>query len=200
MANGISTCFIATALSENGGGRHIAIDPFQRTEWGGAGLALLEKAGVKSRAELIELPSHQALPDLERRGIRPGFAFIDGSHLFDYVMADFLCIDRLLPTGGVVAFDDSDWPAVIAVLRYVLTNRHYEIAYPGVIIEGVRNTPTRSARALRSLAHLSPKLASKLKPEFLIPTYDLGIRGRCVVLRKTASDDRNNQSRFHNPF
>jgi predicted O-methyltransferase YrrM len=200
MANGLSTIFIAEALRENGKGRHIAIDPFQYSDWGGAGLALVQKAGLGSLVELIELPSHQALPDLERAGVRPEFVFIDGSHLFDYVLTDLLCTDRLLPAGGLVAFDDSDWPAITAVLRYALLNRHYEIAHPEVVIESVRNTPTRSARILRWLSRLSPKLAGKLRPDFMTPSYDLGIRGRCVVLRKLAGDDRDSQSRFHVPF
>ena len=40
MANGFSSLFMAQALSENGQGRHIAMDPFQMSDWGGAGLVL----------------------------------------------------------------------------------------------------------------------------------------------------------------
>jgi predicted O-methyltransferase YrrM len=200
MANGLSSLFIAEALRENGVGRHIAIDPFQHSDWGGAGLALLRKAGLKDLVELIELPSHQALPDLERSGVRPGFVFVDGSHLFDYVMTDFMCTDRVLPVGGLIAFDDSDWPAITCALRYALHNRHYEAAYPEVVIESARYTPTLPARLLRRVAKLSPKLASRLRPDFLTPDYELGIRGRCVVLRKLADDDRDSQSQFHRPF
>ena len=36
MANGISTLFIARGLRDNGSGRHIAIDPFQTSQWGDA--------------------------------------------------------------------------------------------------------------------------------------------------------------------
>src|SRR5947209_9948092 len=52
MANGLSTLFIAEALRENGKGRHVAIDPFQHSDWGGAGLALVRKAGL---GDLVEL-------------------------------------------------------------------------------------------------------------------------------------------------
>lgn len=200
MANGLSTLFIAEALRENGKGRHIAIDPFQHSDWGGAGLALVKQAGLDHLVELMELPSHQALPDLERAGVRPQFVFIDGSHVFDYVVADFLGTDRILPVDGVVAFDDSDWPAVTAAIRFVLANRRYEVAYPDVVIEPPRYTPALVTRALRRLARLAPKLATKMRPDFLAPSYELGIRGRCVALRKRGEDDRDNQSRFHVPF
>ena len=33
MANGLSTLFIASGLRDNGYGRHIAIDPFQSSDW-----------------------------------------------------------------------------------------------------------------------------------------------------------------------
>lgn len=200
MANGLSTLFIAQALRDNEAGRHTAIDPFQNSDWHGAGMALVKNAGLADLVELIELPSHQALPDLERAGIRAEFVFIDGSHLFDYVLTDFLCTDRLLTDGGLIAFDDSDWPAVTQVIRYALTNRHYEAAFPEVVIEPPRYSPGFATRMLRRLARGSSKLAGKMRPDFLAPSYELGIRGRCVVLRKLKGDDRDSQSRFHNPF
>jgi predicted O-methyltransferase YrrM len=200
MANGLSTAFIAQALADNDQGRHIAIDPFQQTDWQGAGLALLERAGLAELVELRETFSHQALPDLERSGVRAQFAFIDGSHLFDYVLADFLAVDRILDVGGLIAFDDSDWSAVTAVIRYIVANRHYEIAYPDVIIESAPYAPTMASRVLRSATRMMPKLAIKLRPDFIDPSHELGIRGRCVVLRKLAHDDRDSQSRFHHSF
>lgn len=200
MANGLSSVFIAQALQDNGAGRHIAIDPFQSSDWGGAGLAMVEKAGLAPLVELMELPSHQALPEIERSGVKAQFAFIDGSHLFDYVLTDFLCVDRLLDVGGLIAFDDSDWPAIESVIRYAITNRHYEVAFPEVVIENAHFHPTASARALRRLSGASEKLATKFRPDFLQPSYELGIRGRCVVLRKQADDDRDSQSKFHQPF
>lgn len=200
MAYGLSTLFIAEALRDNGGGRHIAIDPFQWSDCGGAGVALVRSAGLEDYVKLVELPSHQALPDLERAGVQAGFVFVDGSHLFDYVLADFLAADRILRVGGVMAFDDSDWEAVEAVLRYAVTNRHYAVAHPEVVIERPRHTPTLAALLLRGVARRVPALGAKLRPDFLTPSFDMGLRGRCVALRKTAADDRDSQSRFHRPF
>jgi predicted O-methyltransferase YrrM len=200
LANGLSAAFIAQALRDNGAGRHVAIDPYQNTDWHGLGMALVAACGLADLVDLVELPSHQALPEMERRGRRVGFAFVDGSHLFDYVLTDFLCVDRLLTAGGVVAFDDSDWPAVTAVIRYALANRHYEVAHPDVVVEDALHTPTVAGRLLRRVARAVPKLGAKLRDDFLVPSYDKGIRGRCVALRKRKDDDRDSQSRFHHPF
>ena len=46
MANGSSSLFIAQALKDNGHGSHIAIDPFQSSDWAGAGMAALRRAGT----------------------------------------------------------------------------------------------------------------------------------------------------------
>jgi predicted O-methyltransferase YrrM len=200
MANGLSTFFIAEGLRENGHGRHVAIDPFQSTDWRGAGVALLRKAGLESLVELRESFSHQALPQLELEGARAQFVFIDGAHLFDYVIADFLCCDRILDVGGLIAFDDSDWPAVSQAIRFVLANRKYEVAFGEVVIEPPRITPTLFGRVLRSTGKAMPKLGSKLRADFMKPNDELGVRGRCVVLRKLGNDDRDSQSRFHHAF
>jgi predicted O-methyltransferase YrrM len=200
MANGISSLFIASALQANGTGRHFAIDPFQSSDWDRMGLELLKIAGLDSWVEVIEKPSHQALPQLEQAGVRAQFIFIDGSHLFDYVMTDFLCADRVLDVGGLIAFDDSDWPAIESAIRYIIANRHYQVAFPDVVIERTMFHPRLPARLLRATGRRIPKLGEKLRSDFLTPSYELGIRGRCVVLRKMAADDRNSQSRFHCRF
>ena len=200
MANGLSTLFIAQALLDNGAGHHMAVDPFQRSDWHGAGLAIIHRAGLESLVTLIELPSHQALPELERQGVAIDFAFVDGSHQFDYVVSDFLCIDRILRIGGLIAFDDSDWPAIIKALRFVLSNRRYEVAYPDVVIEQAKYNPGLLSRSLRYLSRHSAGLRRALCPAFVRPSFEIGIRGRCVVLRKLAADDRDSQASSMLPF
>src|SRR5947209_277531 len=68
MANGSSSLFIAQALKDNGHGSHIAIDPFQSSDWAGAGMAALRRAELDSLVRLVEKPSHRALPSLEEQG------------------------------------------------------------------------------------------------------------------------------------
>ncbi len=201
MANGLSTLFIASALHDNGEGSHIAIDPFQNSDWQGVGMGLIRQAGLAALVRLIEKPSHMALPELEQEGLRAGVIFIDGAHLLDYAMADFLCGDRLLEVGGLVAFDDSDWPAVQPVIRYALANRHYRVAHPGVVIEPPPYRPRITSRMLRWLGRRVPMLGSRLRGDFLHPDREVGTEGRCVALIKLAQDDRNSQDRFaHKPF
>jgi len=190
LGNGLSTLFLCAAHADNGlGGRHIAIDPCQRSQWNNVGVGLVQQAGLKEHLRLVELPSHQALPDLEREGIRAGLVFIDGAHLTDYVFADALGADRLLTAPGLLAFDDSDWPAVQTVIRYFLANRHYQPAHPEIVIEPPPGRPSLALRLLRRL----PLIHDRLRSEFARPAAELGILGRCVVLRKLKDDDRNSQ-------
>ncbi len=108
--------------------------------------------------------------------------------------------NRILDVGGLIAFDDSDLPAVRRALRLLLANRAYEVAFPQVVIEPRRPTPTSAARLARALGRLMPKLGTKLRPDFLVPDEQLGLRGRCIVLRKLAQDSRDSQSRCHVEF
>lgn len=195
MANGLSSLFIAQALKDNGHGRHIAIDPFQHSDWGGAGLTSLRRAGLDRLVRLVEKPSHQALPELEQEGVATQLVFVDGSHLFDYVLTDFVCADRIVQTGGVIAFDDSDSDAVAKVIRFVLTNRHYSVAFPDIVIEDPCYRPSIPGNVLRWLGSAFPPLGRKLRPDFVATDYMLGARGRCVVLRKDGPDNRHHQAK-----
>lgn len=66
-AMGMSTLHICDALQSRPGRRHIAIDPFQHTQWDGAGVTSLEQAGF-AFFELFEKRSEFALPELLERG------------------------------------------------------------------------------------------------------------------------------------
>lgn len=194
LANGISAAHIAEGLHQNGIGQHIAIDPFQHGDWSDIGLVTLEHAGVAERVTLDQRPSHWVLPELESRGLRTQFAFIDGSHLFEYVMADFLGVDRILDIGGLIAFDDSDWPAITSVIRFALRNRNYSVFETGTVIESGPHRPRRTAQLLRRLATRSRLLSRILSDDFISPSHALGIRGRCVVIQKQEHDHRDCQT------
>ncbi|MCM2374833.1 class I SAM-dependent methyltransferase [Aporhodopirellula aestuarii] len=190
LANGISALHIATGLQDNGIGHHLAIDPYQTTDWKSVGLASLCRAGLESWVSLDERPSHWAVPDLEQAECRVQFAFIDGSHLLDYVMTDFMTVDRILDVGGLIAFDDSDWPAVLHVIRFALTNRDYEVFPTGQVIEPSPGKPRHITRLVRRLVRRSNRLQRIVRPSFTIPDLERHVEGRCVVLRKTANDSR----------
>jgi hypothetical protein len=72
------------------GGTHLAIDPFQESSWGGAGLMALEEAGVRDHVEVIEEESQLALPRLVSEGRSFDTAFVVGDHRFESALMD-LC-------------------------------------------------------------------------------------------------------------
>src|SRR5581483_3770921 len=166
MAYGVGSLALADAIH----GQLISIDPFQTTEWGGVAVEQLRRAGFADRCELIEQPSHLALPHLVNRGLRVDLALIDGWHTFDHCLVDFFYVDMLLKDGGVVIFDDVAWPAVNRVVRFVLANRAYTLA------EWV---PRRVAGQLYGL------IRAGLRPRSF--TID---RASAVALRKVKDDDR----------
>jgi len=120
MANGISSTFIAKArLGYAGEGErqsHVIVDPFQSSEWKGAGRALLKRLSLGAGVEILEDYSYSALPLLEKKGYSFDFAFIDGNHCLDYTLSDVLLADRVLNVGGIIAIDDStDFGVKLAV-------------------------------------------------------------------------------------
>ncbi len=126
MAFGVSTLAILTALEEIGGdGQLISLDPWQAVSWHNCGLAAVERAGLGSRHRLIETFDYLALPELLRATTRIDLAYIDGYHTFDYVLMDFWYLDKLLRVGGLIGFNDCDWPAVHKAIGFVRSHRKY---------------------------------------------------------------------------
>jgi predicted O-methyltransferase YrrM len=111
MANGVSSAFIAKARRSYAGEEerqaHIIVDPFQSSEWKGAGRALLGRLGLETGVEIFEGYSYSVVPFLEKRGDVFDFVFIDGNHCMDYTLADVLLADRVLKVGGIITIDDS---------------------------------------------------------------------------------------------
>jgi len=191
LAYGVSALFICDALNARNETRHIAIDPNQHggawgDNWDGIGIANLHRAGYGNIVRLIEAPSYRALPELERSGQRIDFAFIDGWHAFDFALMDFFFIDRMLNVGGVVAFDDADWPAVRKVCRFVKTNLDYSVLGG---VDGVESKPSLKRRLLQHLLRREPFLRL-LRPEVVAPDRDKGLGGSCIAFRKDADDNR----------
>jgi predicted O-methyltransferase YrrM len=190
LAYGISALFICDALNIRDGTQHIAIDPNQHRRvcgdcWEGIGLANLRRAGYGNIVRLIEAPSYSALAELERSGQRVDFAFIDGWHTFDFALVDLFFIDRMLNVGGVVAFDDADWPAIRKVCRFVRTNLTYSVlrAYRPYLELSLKR------RLLERLLRLRP-FRGLLPPELMAPDWRIGLAGSCIAFRKDADDIR----------
>jgi len=123
FAYGISALFIAEALRQNGAGRHIVIDPFELSRFDGLGLAHLEEAGLAERVTFYEEPSQLCLARLVQEGVGVDLAFVDGHHLFDYVIADCLLAAQLLGRDGLLVVDDTNLPAIARACDFFATNR-----------------------------------------------------------------------------
>ena len=200
LAYGVSSLFICDALARIPGARHIIIDPaqFKVEHWKGAGLYNLKAAGYGDMIEFYETPSHIALPKLESEGRRVEFAFIDGAHLFDFVMVDFFCVDRILKVGGIMAFDDLWMPSVQRLCRYILTNRSYSVHryFPERSLDEDRISWKRQIswkrRMYQKAVNSSEAIRKTIKPEYSDPGIDylLGYNQRCLAFRKEADDDR----------
>src|ERR671915_954234 len=121
LALGMSALFLCQALLPRGG-RHVAIDPFQRESWNGAGLRTLREAGVEDLVEVIEEESQLALPRLVSEGREFDLAFVDGDHRFEGVFLDLYLMTRLMRPGGLVVVDDMWMPAVRTAMAYVERN------------------------------------------------------------------------------
>jgi predicted O-methyltransferase YrrM len=190
LAFGISALFICEALRAAGGQCHIAIDPNQSTQWQGIGINNLRQAGFGEMVELRESPSHLALPELEAKGTRVDFAFIDGWHTFDHALTDFFHVDRILSLGGVVVFDDVFFPGVHQACRYVALNRGYTVIGSTEDVAGYR--PSSVARVLRQAAQHSSAARKLLKPKFCVPDEALKFTAdcRCLAFEKVSEDTR----------
>lgn len=175
---------ILKALEDNGQGTHHVCDPYQTSYARGTGLRNVERAGLSAR-----LRFHEAFPE----AVVPGFptlqfAFIDASHLFDLSMLDFVLIDKRLEVGGVLGFHDLWMPSLQAVVRFLLTNRGYEVYY-------APNSPrfaggSRWRRFVAGLARCVPRADALFTQRVLRPWTEIGIAGNVALLRKTKPDDR----------
>lgn len=188
MAFGISALAIADALSRNGPARLVSIDPQQTSSWRGSGLHLLRRAGLGDIAEVIEEPSQLALPRLAARGDRFDFAFIDGWHTFDHALIDFFYCDLMLETGGFMIVDDVGYPAINSLVRFILSNRDYELVevtrYPDAKPAG--NQFRRDVKRI-----LRPLARTDRDPTPTSENLFRGIEGAIMAtLRKRGNDTR----------
>jgi predicted O-methyltransferase YrrM len=124
---GLGTLAICAEHQARGEGSHITIDPLQSTVQRSIGVLNIRRAGVEEYVRVIEERSDVALPRLREEGVRLDFAFVDGRHVFDVVMLDFVYVDLMLEVGGVVALHDTWMRASSQVEAYVRRNRAYEL-------------------------------------------------------------------------
>jgi predicted O-methyltransferase YrrM len=127
LGYGVSALAVCERLRANGGARHVVIDPFQETRFGGEGLRLLEEAGMAPLVELHPEESQLVLPRLLSDGRRFDLAFVDGNHRFDGVFLDLVYLGRLVRGGGIVFLDDYQLPAVARAVSFCTTNLGWKL-------------------------------------------------------------------------
>jgi predicted O-methyltransferase YrrM len=146
LALGMSALFLCQALLPRGG-RHVAIDPFQRESWNGAGLRTLRDAGVNELVEVIEEESQLALSRLVAERREFDLAFVDGDHRFEGVFLDLYFMTRLVRPGGLVVVDDMWMPAVRTAVAYVERNLAATLE-PNALTNGFRWRRRRLSRGV----------------------------------------------------
>jgi hypothetical protein len=104
---------------------HLIFDPTGLTDGRGLIVADYLRKEFRRRFRWVRQPSEIGLAKLlAHRGKRcAGLIFIDGGHLFENVMADFVLADQLCCKGGYIVFDDALFPAIETVLNYITANR-----------------------------------------------------------------------------
>lgn len=197
LGYGISALFICEALSKLSSPRHIVIDPHQlrstatHISFEGVGLENLKKAGYDRMIEFHDAPSYLALPSLVSKGVKVDFAFIDGWHTFDFASMDFFYVDLLLPPGGVVVIDDTYFPSVWKLCRYITTNRAYSV---------IRCLPMPDDLSLIYRKRVATRVSHSFSRSIYKMTHgdNLVPHCRCIAFRKESDDSRSWD--FHRKF
>lgn len=194
LAYGVSTLFICETLRKVGASKHIVIDPYQNTIFRDIGLRNLRQAGYEDLIEFIEEPSEIALPTLLKRETRVDFAFVDGWHTFDHTLVDFFYINRMLNVNGVVAFDDTNWPSISKLCRFISRYPCYKIF--GKLSTGrktMHENMIRLSIVTKTVLNSLITHAMSFKPSLEFVNKDLHIAraGRCIAFIKEKEDNRN---------
>lgn len=186
-AYGLSSLFICTALQGRDQASHLIIDPYQTTQWDGAGIKNLTDAGIGFFAH-IEEKSEIALPRLlaENEG---GFdlIFIDGWHTFDHTLVDCFYATRLLRVGGYLVIDDVSFPSIRRVVAYFSNYPCYR-EYDAIVENYALDWKRILARTITSL--ISRKTWAKfLAPGLYRKLFD-DRKTKMIALKKTQEDNR----------
>ena len=143
---GMSTTHLLIANHVVGGEIHIAVDPFQLSQfYQGTGLKNVYNQNLGGRFGWVAGMSNVVLPSLLEKGQRFDLVFIDGSHLFSDTFIDAYYAYHLVPVGGLIVFDDKYLGAVRTVMNILRTNfgcvdyPYHRAADFGVLVKTEKN-------------------------------------------------------------
>ena len=110
---GVSTCYIAAALDELGGGSLTTIDLEEARHLDPNVETLLESLGLRQLVSVYYEPASYLwrLMKMLEASPPPRFdlCYIDGAHSWATDGLAFFLVDRMLVPGGWIVFDDLDW-------------------------------------------------------------------------------------------
>ena len=206
LAYGVSALFICEALAEVKGEKHIVIDPYQvgvrsldfvagpshtmRVGFDGLGLANLDRAATRAWSNTTISPRIARCPRSKPQGSasisRSSTAGIRSTTSWSTSSMSI----RMLRVGGIVVLDDTSYPAIRKLARYIATHRSYSA------VGGGKGRPASLKRrlfnaltAVLRVPLLSGATRRLVRPDVLEPDASLGVPpGNFIAFRKTAED------------
>lgn len=111
--HGVSTCYIAGAMQELGGGHITTIDLKSAEALDPNADQLLERLGLSEFATVYYEDTSYTwrMMEMLERNPRPQFdlCYLDGAHNWDTDGFAFFLLDKLLAKGAILILDDIDW-------------------------------------------------------------------------------------------
>jgi predicted O-methyltransferase YrrM len=110
--HGVSTCYMAAALDEIGGGSLVTIDLLSAKKRQPNIEILLEKCGYLDMVEFYYEPASynwRLMKLIEENHTTFDLCYLDGGHDWYNTGLAFFLVDKLLRPGGWIIFDDLDW-------------------------------------------------------------------------------------------
>lgn len=189
LGYGISTLAILDGLScVSNNFKHIVLDPLQN-EWNYIGLENIKRSGFEENVEFYNDFSDNVLPKLFFNGTKIQFAYIDSSKIFDVLMVDTYYILKMMEIGGVLVFDDVDFPGIRKLLRYL-------VQLPGFKIFATLKKEKPSLKKKIAESMYKKIISSFPFKEQVIPNIDyktdadLNVNYYCIALQKVDEDKR----------
>ena len=187
LAYGLSTLYICEALSSQKVARHMVCDPFQFDDvWQGVGVKNIADAGYGDIVQFNEVPGDRMLARMALDANRIQFAYVDADKRFDANLVYFWWLDQMLDVGGILVWDDCDWPALRRVARIIAQHPNYSV-------HAAHGNPTYSwkRRLVSAAARVHRFGDAGQKAAAVKRDGDLGIDHHCVAFRKTGSQTLN---------
>jgi predicted O-methyltransferase YrrM len=190
LAYGISTVAILESFAKvSSEFKYFVLDPFQQ-DWKDIGLENIKRSGLQNHVEFFNDYSDRVLPKLYLDGLKIQFAYIDSTKVFDILMVDAYYLFKMLDTGGVLVFDDVDFPGIRKLLRYLVQHpsiKVYKTFRRENSSKGKKVAQTIYKKALETLPfkeRLIPNVDSRTDADLMVDYY-------CVALQKVSEDTRN---------